>query len=263
MPAQAAVHTPLTGTHDQHASPDERARLTPDKGEGHVETSIAVAGRGGRAVARRGGGGPGLSDQADHHRSCRSRRADRPTRSHGSPPRACPSGSASRSSSRTRWRRRHHRLDARGTGRAGRLYAAGPSRRACRPPRRSIASCPIDTKTAFAPIGLLTDAPMTFIARPDFPPNTLKELVAYAKKHGPKIDLCQCRPRRRLASVRHAVPDGDHQAAHHRAVQGQRSDHERPDRQADRHDLRPGHQHDRPDHCASRSRPTPSPPRSG
>lgn len=31
-----------------------------------------------------------------------------------------------------------------------------------------------DTKTAFAPIGLVTNAPMTIIARPDFPADTLK-----------------------------------------------------------------------------------------
>jgi tripartite-type tricarboxylate transporter receptor subunit TctC len=44
-----------------------------------------------------------------------------------------------------------------------------------------------DTKTAFAPIALLTDAPMTLIARPDFPANTLKELVAYAQAQGEKV----------------------------------------------------------------------------
>jgi tripartite-type tricarboxylate transporter receptor subunit TctC len=44
-----------------------------------------------------------------------------------------------------------------------------------------------DTKTAFAPIGLVTNAPMTIIARPDFPANTLKELVAYAQQHGDKV----------------------------------------------------------------------------
>jgi tripartite-type tricarboxylate transporter receptor subunit TctC len=43
-----------------------------------------------------------------------------------------------------------------------------------------------DTKTAFAPIGLVTDAPMTIIGRPDLPPNTLKELVAYAQQQGDK-----------------------------------------------------------------------------
>lgn len=46
---------------------------------------------------------------------------------------------------------------------------------------------PYDTKTAFAPIGLLTDAPMTIIARPDFPANSLKELVAYAQAQGQKV----------------------------------------------------------------------------
>jgi tripartite-type tricarboxylate transporter receptor subunit TctC len=44
-----------------------------------------------------------------------------------------------------------------------------------------------DTKTAFAPIGLVTNAPMTIIARPDFPADTLKELVAYAQQQGDKL----------------------------------------------------------------------------
>ena len=40
---------------------------------------------------------------------------------------------------------------------------------------------PYDTKQAFAPVGLITDAPMTIIARSDFQPNTLGELVSYLK----------------------------------------------------------------------------------
>jgi tripartite-type tricarboxylate transporter receptor subunit TctC len=44
-----------------------------------------------------------------------------------------------------------------------------------------------DTKTAFAPIGLVTNAPMTIIGRPDLPPNTLVELVAYIKANGDKM----------------------------------------------------------------------------
>ena len=44
-----------------------------------------------------------------------------------------------------------------------------------------------DTKTAFAPIGLVTNAPMTVIGRPDLPPNTLAELVAYIKTNGDKM----------------------------------------------------------------------------
>src|SRR5712691_5159188 len=38
---------------------------------------------------------------------------------------------------------------------------------------------PYDTRTAFAPVGLVTDAPMTIIGRSDLEPNTLRELVAY------------------------------------------------------------------------------------
>jgi len=44
-----------------------------------------------------------------------------------------------------------------------------------------------DTKTAFAPIGLVTNAPMTIIGRPDLPPNTLAELVTYIKANGDKM----------------------------------------------------------------------------
>jgi tripartite-type tricarboxylate transporter receptor subunit TctC len=38
-----------------------------------------------------------------------------------------------------------------------------------------------DTRTAFAPVGLISDAPMTFIARTDLEPNSLTELIAYLK----------------------------------------------------------------------------------
>lgn len=44
-----------------------------------------------------------------------------------------------------------------------------------------------DTKTAFQPIGLISDAPMTVIARPDFSANTLQELVAKIKSDGTKL----------------------------------------------------------------------------
>jgi tripartite-type tricarboxylate transporter receptor subunit TctC len=46
---------------------------------------------------------------------------------------------------------------------------------------------PYDTKTAFAPIGLVTNAPMTIIGRPDLPPNSLSELVTYIQKNGDKM----------------------------------------------------------------------------
>jgi tripartite-type tricarboxylate transporter receptor subunit TctC len=46
---------------------------------------------------------------------------------------------------------------------------------------------PYDTKTAFAPVGLVTDAPMTIIGRSNLEPNTLSELVAFAKARGEKV----------------------------------------------------------------------------
>ena len=39
----------------------------------------------------------------------------------------------------------------------------------------------------FEPIGLITDVPMTLVARKDFPPNNLKELIAYVKANKDKV----------------------------------------------------------------------------
>jgi tripartite-type tricarboxylate transporter receptor subunit TctC len=50
-------------------------------------------------------------------------------------------------------------------------------------------SLPYDTRQAFTSIGLLTDAPMTIIARSDYEPNTLKELVDHLKKPGVKASM--------------------------------------------------------------------------
>jgi tripartite-type tricarboxylate transporter receptor subunit TctC len=41
-----------------------------------------------------------------------------------------------------------------------------------------------DTKTAFAPIGLTTDAPMIIVGRSNLEPNSLQELVTYAQARG-------------------------------------------------------------------------------
>src|SRR5262245_44767068 len=38
-----------------------------------------------------------------------------------------------------------------------------------------------DPKTAFAPIGLVTEVPMVLVSRKDFPPNNLQELITYVK----------------------------------------------------------------------------------
>src|SRR6201989_1308679 len=48
---------------------------------------------------------------------------------------------------------------------------------------------PYDTRQAFTAIGLVTDAPMTIIARNDYEPNTLKELVDHLSKPGVKASM--------------------------------------------------------------------------
>lgn len=49
---------------------------------------------------------------------------------------------------------------------------------------KKLAYNPIDD---FEPIGLVTDVPMTFVARKDFPPNDFKDLVAYVKANKDKV----------------------------------------------------------------------------
>ena len=44
-----------------------------------------------------------------------------------------------------------------------------------------------DPVTDFEPIGLVTSVPMTIIARKDFPPNTLEELIAYVKANADTV----------------------------------------------------------------------------
>jgi len=46
-----------------------------------------------------------------------------------------------------------------------------------------------DPQKDLDPIGEVTDVPMTFIARKDFPPQDMKELIAYVKSHKDKVTL--------------------------------------------------------------------------
>jgi tripartite-type tricarboxylate transporter receptor subunit TctC len=48
---------------------------------------------------------------------------------------------------------------------------------------------PYDTIGDFEPIGLVTDVPMTIIAKKDLPPNNFQELVAYMKANKDKVSL--------------------------------------------------------------------------
>jgi len=46
---------------------------------------------------------------------------------------------------------------------------------------------PYNAITDFVPIGLVTDVPMTLVARGNFPPKDLKELIAYVKQNKDKV----------------------------------------------------------------------------
>ena len=48
-------------------------------------------------------------------------------------------------------------------------------------------SLPYDPTTDFAPIGLITSVPMTLVARKDFEPTTLAELMEYIKANGENV----------------------------------------------------------------------------
>lgn len=48
-------------------------------------------------------------------------------------------------------------------------------------------SLPYDPTTDFATIGLITSVPMTLVARKDFEPSTMEELLAYVKANGENI----------------------------------------------------------------------------
>jgi tripartite-type tricarboxylate transporter receptor subunit TctC len=79
---------------------------------------------------------------------------------------------------------------------------------------------PYDTKSAFAAVGLLTDAPMTIIGRSDLPPDSLGELVARLDRQlrislvlaredaGPNSERVMVRCRSAPAAAFHPHPDG-------------------------------------------------------
>ncbi len=74
---------------------------------------------------------------------------------------------------------------------------------------------PYDPMNDFEPIGLINEVPMTLVAKKDFPPKDLKELIAYLKANKEKVNLRQRRARRGLASLRHALHERDSDRSHH------------------------------------------------
>ena len=104
-----------------------------------------------------------------------------------------------------------------------------------------------DTLDDFEYVGLVTEVPMTIVARKDLEPTDLKGLDRLRQGQQGHGDPRQCRHRRRLASVRHAVHERHRHAARHRPVQGHRPGDDRPAGRPGRHHVRPDHQHDQAD----------------
>ena len=84
-----------------------------------------------------------------------------------------------------------------------------------------------DPLTDFEYVGLVADVPMTIVARPNFPPNTLPELITYIRENRTKLTMGNAG----LGAVSHqcgmlswSTQDRDD----HRAVPGDRAGHERP-----------------------------------
>src|SRR5690606_526415 len=48
-------------------------------------------------------------------------------------------------------------------------------------------SLPYDPKSAFSYIGLVTEVPMTIVARPDFPPDDMAGLISYVKENADQV----------------------------------------------------------------------------
>ena len=113
-----------------------------------------------------------------------------------------------------------------------------------------------DPDGAFDGIGLITDVPMTLVAKADFAPSTIGELLDYIRAREGQRHL---RPRRRrlgLASVRHAADGRARRVDDDRVLQGHRAGDDRPSGRPGRHDVRPDHQHGRPRSRPARSRAT-------
>ena len=99
----------------------------------------------------------------------------------------------------------------------------------------------------FKTVGLVTEVPMTIVARQDFEPETFEELVAYLEENAEDVTLRQRRRRRRLPAVRPAAAGRARREAHRGALRGHRPGAHRPRRRSGRRHVRPDDQHDRPD----------------
>ena len=113
-----------------------------------------------------------------------------------------------------------------------------------------------DPDGAFDGIGLITDVPMTIVAKADLAPNTIGELLDYIRRNKDNVTYAHAG----VGSASHLCGmlfmDALDVADDDRALQGHRPGDDRPARRPGRHDVRPDHQHRRTRSRPARSRAT-------
>ena len=104
-----------------------------------------------------------------------------------------------------------------------------------------------DPDGAFDGIGRITDVPMTIVARADFAPNTIGELIEYIRANKDNVTYAHAG----VGSASHLCGmlfmDAIDVADDHRPLQGHRPGDDRSSRRPGRRDVRPDHQHRAPD----------------
>ena len=133
-----------------------------------------------------------------------------------------------------------------GTAGAKRLAAAEPDGHTLLIHHLALAAAPAlygnlgyDTKTDFAPIGLVNTGPMVIASKLALPPQDAKAFFPYIKENAEKLTHRPCRRRLELASLRRADVAAARRQVHPGRLSRHGSGHERSRRRPDRHSLRP------------------------
>ncbi len=104
-----------------------------------------------------------------------------------------------------------------------------------------------DTLNSFEYVGLVTDVPMTIVARKDFEPTDLKGFVEYIKANKDSVTVANAG----IGAASHLcgmmLMSAIKTPLDHRSLQGHGPGNDRPARRPGRHHVRPDHQHDQAD----------------
>ncbi len=104
-----------------------------------------------------------------------------------------------------------------------------------------------DTLNAFEYVGLVTEVPMTIVARKDLEPTDLKGLVEYAKANKDTVTVANAG----IGAASHLCGmmfmSAIETPLDHRSLQRHRSGNDRSARRSGRHHVRPDHQHHQAD----------------